>query len=89
MAADDAFASYPASTQYSIALNGLIGILRASGIEPAETLTKNFSYDAMIKRQCFLIDTDEPEDNAFKHIIIVPRILNLSSLWYTGHKTKT
>lgn len=71
MAADDAFAPDPTSSEDSIARYRLIGILRASGIEPTESLTKNLAYDPMIKGQSFLIETDDAKNDRFDHALIV------------------
>jgi hypothetical protein len=86
MAAEDTFASHPASSENSILSNGLIGILRARGIEATETLTKNFSYNPMIKGESLLIGANQTKNNMFPHVFIVHLLPYLSTesliLWY-------
>lgn len=40
-------------------------------MKSAEPLTENFAYDPVIKGEGFLIQPNESENEAFKHIIIV------------------
>lgn len=63
MAADDSSEAHPASSDDSIARYRLIGILRASRIETAESLAENLAYNPMIKGQGFLIETDDAKNN--------------------------
>lgn len=71
MAADDAFAPDPTSSEDSIARYCLIGILGASGIESAEALAENLAYNPVIKGQGFLVETDDAKNYRFDHALIV------------------
>ncbi len=67
MAAEDAFASHPATSEYATAFYSLVGVLRASWMKPAKTFGHHITYEAMIERERLLIKPDESQKELVEH----------------------
>jgi hypothetical protein len=62
MTTTDPCETHPASPQYSKALNGFVGILRASGMETTESFGHDVSEETMIQRKRLLIGPNEKQE---------------------------
>ena len=71
MAAEDSFHTGKTSTNDAIFFDSFIRISATGRIIAAESLPEDFPGKPVVKRQGFLVETDEGENKALKHNLFI------------------
>ncbi len=73
MAAQDSPESHAASSQNAEAVDGFVGVLRASRMEATVSLGNNETEETVIQRKSLLIQTDKRQNGCSEHEPSIPR----------------